>query len=129
MPDQLAGLHVLILEDEFLIAMDVEQLCRDHCAVETTIVRAMEELDADTSWRQANAAVIDLMLAGTSTLPFAARLRDDGVPFVFASGYGDTDELARDFPGVPIVSKPYGGQDLIDALNAARLRQAGAGKA
>ncbi|TIX32026.1 MAG: response regulator, partial [Mesorhizobium sp.] len=39
MPALLDGLRILVLEDEFLIAMDVEQLCRDHGAAEVTIAR------------------------------------------------------------------------------------------
>ena len=39
----LAGLRVLILEDEFLIAMDVEQLCRDHGAADVIILRRLED--------------------------------------------------------------------------------------
>ena len=35
----LDGLRILILEDEFLIAMDVEQLCRDHGAADVVIAR------------------------------------------------------------------------------------------
>ena len=33
----LEGLRVLVLEDEYLIAMDMEQICRDHGAAEVII--------------------------------------------------------------------------------------------
>ena len=35
----LEGLKILVLEDEFLIAMDVEQLCRDHGAEDVAVAR------------------------------------------------------------------------------------------
>lgn len=36
--------------------------------------------------------------------------------FRFASGYSELGELEREFPGVALVSKPYSGTDLIEAL-------------
>ena len=125
----LDGLRILILEDEYLIAMDVEQICRDAGAADVTIVDNLAGFDplAASSF---DAAILDLVLDGASTLPFAAQLRRDGIPFVFASGHGINDELERDFPGVTLVEKPYSGSDLVAALVAARkappLQSAGA---
>lgn len=116
MPALLDGLHILVLEDEFLIAMDVEQLCRDHGAADVTIARELGEIDGPALSSRFDAAVVDLMLGGVSTLDFAARLRSAGVPFVFASGYSDSDEVKGSFPGVRLVTKPYSGDDLIEAV-------------
>ena len=81
MSQLLAGLHVLVLEDEFLIAMDVEQLCRDYGAENVVIVRSLAE-SGQVFATEFDAAIIDVLLDGVSTLEFAARLRDDNVPFV-----------------------------------------------
>ncbi len=124
MPALLDGLRVLILEDEFLIAMDVEQLCRDHGAVEVTIAREIAEVDGEALSPRFDAAVVDLMLGGVSTLDFAARLRNEGVPFVFASGYSDPDEVKDAFPDIRLVTKPYSGDDLIEAVAMACGRAA-----
>ena len=115
----LDGLRVLILEDEFLIAMDVEQLCRDHGAREVSIARDLVEIDAGQVKETFDVAIVDLMLNGVSTIDFATALRDQEVPFVFASGYSDTPELLNAFPGVELVAKPYSGDDLIQAVAAA----------
>jgi CheY-like chemotaxis protein len=115
----LSGLRVLVLEDEFLIAMDVEQLCRDHGAADVVIKRSIAELEPEAAVDEFDVAIIDLMLSGVSTLPFAERLRKRNRPFVFASGYVDAVEIADAFPGVPIVSKPYSGIDLVEAVAAA----------
>ncbi len=85
----LDGLRILVLEDEFLIAMDVEQLCRDHGAGDVVIARDLAEIDGKDVAAQFDAAIVDLMLGGASTLDFASRLREAGLPFVFASGYAD----------------------------------------
>jgi CheY-like chemotaxis protein len=118
----LAGLRVLLLEDEYLIAMDVEILCRDNGASEVAIKRALDELDELDGFDGFDVAVIDLMLSGASTLSFARKLREARVPFVFASGYAEEEALSA-FPDVPVVSKPYAGNDLIEAIAAAAARR------
>ena len=122
----LDGLRVLLLEDEFLIAMDVEQLCRDHGAADVAIVASIAEAETHESAGDFDAAIVDLMLAGQSTLDFARRLMDRSVPFVVASGYGGRSDVTAALPGITIVEKPYAGDDLVRALAAAcgRMTQA-----
>jgi len=115
----LGGLRVLVLEDEFLIAMDVEQLCRDHGAEEVVIARDMRDIDIDDVNGRFDVAIVDVMLGGTSTLDFARQLMERGLPFVFASGYANLEEINVSFPGVAVVGKPYGGNDLVQAVAAA----------
>jgi len=114
----LDGLRVLLLEDEFLIAMDVEQLCRDNGAAEVTIAHDLGAIDLEAVVASIDVAIVDLMLGGTSTLDFARRLREAGVPFVFASGYSDAEELNAAFPDAVLVAKPYAGADLVEAVAA-----------
>jgi len=126
MSAMLDGLSVLLLEDEFLIAMDVEQTCLDHGADAVVIARTVEEAEQALATTRFDAAIVDLMLAGSSTLPFAAGLASRAVPFIFASGYSDPQELERAFPGVAVVTKPFAGDDLIEALALACGRHSGA---
>lgn len=119
MPALLDGLRVLVLEDEFLIAMDIEQICRDHGASDVTIVDKLDTFDQDAVSRF-GAAIIDLTLNGASTLAVAGQLQREGIPFVFASGHPITEETRLAFPGVLLVEKPYSGDDLIAALAQAR---------
>ena len=121
MRNLLDGMHILVLEDELLIAMDVEQLCRDHGAHDITIVRSLGELQAEAD-ALPDAAIVDVMLGGESTLDFARNLHARGVPFVFASGYTQSDEIFRDFPGVALIGKPYSGDELMSAVAEACRR-------
>lgn len=114
----LDGLTVLVLEDEFLIAMDVEHLCTENGAKAVHVVASMNNATLG-SLPQFDVGIIDLMLEGRSTLPFADELQAKGVPFIFASGYPDRKEFAERFPRVAIVTKPYSGDDLIEAVAAA----------
>ncbi len=120
---RLDGMHVLVMEDEFLIAMDVEQLCREHGASDVTIVRHLDDMGADPfAGEPFHVAVLDLMLNGSSTTEFAGRLKDRGIPFVFATGYTDVDERFGFAADIEVVSKPYGGKDLMTALGRAIAR-------
>ena len=114
--DMLEGLKILVLEDEFLIAMDVEQLCRDYGAEDVAVARQLEEIDDELEF---DAAIVDVLLGGVSTFDFADRLKDAGKPFIFASGYTDNAEVAQRFPGVALIGKPYSGNDLVEAVAAA----------
>jgi len=114
----LNGLHVLVLEDEFLIAMDVEDLCREQGAASVSIVRNFNDLRAFADVR-IDAAVLDVMLSGTPTFDFAKELREQNVPFVFATGHADDAQMFSEFSGVEVVGKPFAGPDLIRALEAA----------
>jgi DNA-binding response OmpR family regulator len=120
----LAGFRILILEDEYLIAMDVEQLCRDHGAEDAVLIRDLDGLDEVVADERFDVAVIDAMLGGRSTLDFARGLKARKVPFVFATGYDDAAERFADFPGVPVVGKPYGGNELVEAIARAAGRGA-----
>jgi DNA-binding response OmpR family regulator len=121
--DLLAGMRILVLEDEVLIAMDVEQLCRDSGAAGVVVARSLAEIDPDRAASEFDAAIVDVMLGGTSTLAFARHIQERNVPFVFASGYTDLDEIFSAFPGVSVVGKPYSGSDLVEAVAAAARRR------
>lgn len=113
----LKDLRILVMEDEFLIAMDVEQLCQDHGAEEVIILRTLKELgDQPVGDRGINVAIVDVMLAGESTVEFAKTLQDNNVPFVFATGYAENENLFEAFPGIRVVGKPYAGPTLITAI-------------
>lgn len=109
------------MEDEILIAMDVEQLCREHGAAEVVLAHSLGAQDAASTGRF-DAAILDVALGGHSTLGFAETLARQGVPFVFATGHADAEGLFDAFPGVAVIGKPYGGDALIEALARAIAR-------
>lgn len=115
----LDGLHILLVEDEYLIALDVETICLDHGAAQVSIAGRHAELDDGSLTDGIDAAIVDLMINGVPTLDFAARLQQQGIPFIFASGHMMTDEIRVRFPYVELVEKPYSGDDLVRALAAA----------
>jgi DNA-binding response OmpR family regulator len=121
MNDILSGLRILILEDESLIAMDVEQLCRDHGASDIVIKRDLDGLESDGVLASFDVAIIDLVLSGVSAVPFAERLRDLKRPFLFTTGLADPEVISA-FPGIQAIGKPYAGAELVRAIAVAAGR-------
>lgn len=115
----LQAARILLVEDEFLIAMDVEQLCRDHGAQDVRIVANPAELGPALLTELApDAAILDVKVQGQWTVDFARLLAERNIPFIFATGYSDMDAIFKDFPGVPVIGKPYIGDEFIKVLSA-----------
>ena len=55
-------------------------------------------------------------------VPLAEELLAAGVPFVFATGYGDDALIAGGFTAAPVVRKPFDAPALAGALVAAMER-------
>jgi PAS domain S-box-containing protein len=101
----IAGLRLLVVEDAMLLALELEAGLTEAGAIvvgsagDLAEAMGMVHLDID-------AAVLDANLNGESVRPVAEALAARGVPFVFATGYGD-DKIMPDPQGAPVVRKPY----------------------
>ncbi len=107
--------RVLIVEDETLLALDLESTLE---ANGCTVVGTMGTISAAlASIQQAapDAAILDLNLNGESAVPVADALADRGVPFLFLTGY-DRDHLPERHRAAPLIGKPYILADLLRTL-------------
>lgn len=101
-----SGTRVLIVEDDTIIAMTAEDMLEEigctTAAIAATVDEALERA-GDTEF---DIALLDLNLRDEDSLPVARKLRAEGKPFIFATGY---DGLPRDsgFADAPVISKPY----------------------
>lgn len=111
----LKGRRVLIMEDEVLIALDLELVCRDLGADDVTIARMLDDVAADEP-AAFDMAILDLTLAGRSTVEFACRLRERRTPFIFTTGYSDPERLPEHLSDVPVVGKPFSSDTLVGAI-------------
>lgn len=107
------GLRLLIVEDATLLALELEAGLIEAGA---TIVGAAGDVDEAMALAEASldAAVLDVNLGGRLVTPVAERLQARGIPFVFATGYGE-----RGAPGgfdAPIVRKPYNIHQIVRAV-------------
>ena len=114
-PAPLAGLRLLVIEDEPLIALDhVERLRSAGAAsvnstgVEAEALRVIEEGTFD-------AALLDANLHGRPVDPIAAALARHRIPFVFVTGYG-RQALPESFRQAPVLTKPFRDDEMIAAI-------------
>jgi PAS domain S-box-containing protein len=108
-----AGLNILIVEDAVLLALELEAGLQEAGAVIAGSAAEVEEAMAMLD-QPLDAAVLDANLNGKSVVPVAEALRLKGVPFVFATGYGEKG--APEGFDVPIVRKPYNVHQIVRAL-------------
>jgi CheY-like chemotaxis protein len=120
----LAGLRVLIVEDESLVAMLLEDLLGDFgCEIAGYASRLRDAVEKAKTL-SFDIAVLDVNLAGEHTFPVADILLRRGVPFVFVTGYG-TMSLPESFQRAPLLQKPFQQHNLERALRDALDRNAG----
>lgn len=114
--DPLDGVSVLLVEDQMLIAMDVEFMLED--AGISRVVTAPSAADALRRLKDftPDLAVLDVNLGSGTSAPVAVELKRRGVPFIFATGYGDRSMIPADCEDVAVLAKPYEREPLIAAL-------------
>lgn len=110
-PALLTGKRVLLVEDEFLVALLVEDaLTEAGCVVLGPFSRVRQALDA-LHGLEVDAAVLDVNVAGEMVFPVAEALEARGVPFLFVTGYGQS-VLPWDRPHWEACAKPFEVDDL-----------------
>lgn len=120
----LKGKRVLLVEDNMIIAMDGEDALRDlggEVMTAASVGRALEAI----ALHPVDLAVLDFNLGQETSLPVADRLVERGIPFLFATGYGDGLELPARFQAMTLVKKPYSGATLAQALAPVMAEQDG----
>ena len=114
----LDGWRILVLEDEYVIAAEMEHwLQKDGADVEGPWPSAEQALAAlDRSGNRVDAGVLDINLGrGRTAYPVAERLDSLGVPYLFATGNTpDLDNPA--FQGHPTLEKPISARVLLRAV-------------
>ena len=108
-------LRILIVEDEMLVAMNVEDMLLDlgHevAGIASRLAPALQLAgDADI-----DAAILDVNLAGEPSFPVAELLDRRGIPFLFATGYG-LQGIEERYRSRILLQKPFRSVDLAEAL-------------
>lgn len=104
-PARIDGLRLLIVEDALLLALELEAGLEEAGA---TIVGSAADVGEAMTFidHPLDAAVLDANLNGASVMPVAEALAARNVPFVFATGYGDSRFSLAGFDA-PVIRKPY----------------------
>ena len=101
----LAGMRLMVVEDELLVSMLLEDILTDLGAEVAGPYGRLADGLAAAKVERFDGAILDLNLAGQQAEPLADLLLARGVPFVFITGY-QRDSIDRRYANVPVLPKP-----------------------
>jgi DNA-binding response OmpR family regulator len=112
------GLRVLIVEDEFLLALSLEDdLVMAGCVTIGPFSRLADATEA-TRREDFDLAILDVNLGGEPIYPLAEELLARGKRFLLLTGYG-AESLPPHFRNFPLLSKPYDVASLLKEIGRA----------
>jgi len=114
--DQLSGVRVLVVEDDPLLAMDLEATLADAGAVIVSLCQTLDEAMLRADVADFAVAVLDFGLGSDTVSPVARRLANRGVPFVFYTGKSRHELDLADWRDCSIVQKPAPPRVLVSAV-------------
>jgi CheY-like chemotaxis protein len=119
----LAGVRILVVEDNFLLAMEIEALLRRQGCEVVGPAGSIEQAVAVLERAEVlNAAVLDVDLQGRLVTPVAAVLRARGVPYVLVTGYARPQLGDPELEEAPRLDKPVSDHDLLRVLRVMLTR-------
>lgn len=99
--------RILVVENEPLIALELATIIAEANGVVTALAHSCREALPIARSVDIDVAVLDVNLSDGKCFPVAAVLAERNIPFLFCSGDNiDTHQFA-DWPGVPVINKPY----------------------
>jgi DNA-binding LytR/AlgR family response regulator len=123
-PESLKGRCLLVVEDEYLIAVDLaaslELLGAEVIGPAASVQEALSFVETDGS--RLDGAVLDINLRNERVYPVADSLMARGVPFVFTTGY-DATALPISYACAPRCEKPVDKAQLVRWLSKSKARK------
>ena len=97
----------LIVEDNLIIAMAAEVILLDLGARHVDTAASVDQALRSIERTKPNFALLDLNLGSESSIKVAQKLTEIGVPFIFATGYGERAPIPVELAAAPVIQKPY----------------------
>ncbi len=110
------GLNILIVEDEAMVSIFLEDALQEMGFSIAGAVASAEEASGIIESGKLDAAILDVNLGGGTSRHLAHSLRQKGIPFIFATGYGAAG-VPEEFAGAPLLTKPFTEEDLAGVLS------------
>lgn len=116
------ALHILVVEDELLIAMSLEIALESNGHRVLGPVATITEAHKALQTAQPDLALIDYRLADSTTEPLLPMLRERGIPMCVLSGYS-RDQLPAAYGDCHLLVKPFRMEALMTTIEIMRLRE------
>ena len=102
----LAGLHILVVEDETMIAMMLEDMLVDlGCSV--ALASSIEQALASIRSEALSGVLLDMNMHGQKTVGVAKELVSRSIPFLLVTGYGASTDDPPVIQAAPRLQKPF----------------------
>jgi CheY-like chemotaxis protein len=108
--------RILVVEDEFLIALDITGALEQGGLVVVGPLASVRDALATIERESLDGALLDANLGGESVGQVADALSARGVPFAFVSGYG-REQLPAQHKGAPLIAKPFTSENLLAVVS------------
>jgi len=118
----LAGARILVVEDDFIISIELESTLLDAGAESVGVCRTVKDAILRADNDGFSAAILDFRLGRETVLPLARLLTQRGIPFVFYTGQVDLDSVRVEWPQCRIISKPAQSRMIVRAIVEALKR-------
>jgi DNA-binding NtrC family response regulator len=105
-----------LVEDEFLLLSELEEVLHDAGAGAVRACRTLAEATAVLDKCEFSAAILDVRIGGDTIAPVARQLARRGTPFIFYTGQVRGDRNMVEWPDRPILSKPATASGIVTAL-------------
>jgi DNA-binding NtrC family response regulator len=112
----LEGARVLVVEDEAILAMELESILLDAGAQAVTVCRTVEDALDALAREGVAAAVLDVRVGRKQVGPVASYLANRGIPFLFYTGQIGNDPVLEAWPRSRVITKPARARTIISAV-------------
>jgi DNA-binding response OmpR family regulator len=113
---RLTGRRILVVEDEFIIAMELQSILEEAGAQVVGPCHTLAEALAAAEHEDISAATLDLRLGLESAIPAARALGNRHIPFIYYSVQSSVDSSVTDWPKAPMIPKPAPATVLVNAI-------------
>ena len=102
----------LIVEDQALIALDLESMLLAAGATQVATANTLEQADKLVKSQLFDAVFLEVQMGDLTTISLARKLRNDSVPVIFSTGSDIKSTLPEEFHRHAILGKPYSEHDV-----------------
>ena len=110
---------VLVVEDNVLIALDTEHALQEAGIARVVLAANAESAMAELAREMPDFGLLDFNLGDGTSEGVAEALSAAGVPFCYATGYGEAMEDVATQPPCGVLKKPYSRDEIAAMLERA----------
>ncbi len=121
-PWSLRGRRILVVEDQSLIAMEIQDYLEKAGAIVAGPAGRVDRAVSKAEEEILDAALLDIDLNGERCWPVADVLARRAIPFAFTTGFETSIVMPERFAGRPVLSKPYREEEVLAVLTRLLMR-------